>query len=110
MKFSKTSRQPFPAASLKLGGRSKRTHELTSSIVPRGTPFHRVVADYIVQPAIGAGDEEQSTIRLRSQPGIIKGQLPAWIDIIFRAASRRPVELINVAYVLVRGESAGRCK
>src|SRR4029077_7984963 len=25
------------------GGRSKRTHELTSSIVPRGTPFHRVV-------------------------------------------------------------------
>src|SRR5215831_14983234 len=24
-------------------GRSKRTHELTSSIVPRGTPFHRVV-------------------------------------------------------------------
>jgi Prolyl oligopeptidase, N-terminal beta-propeller domain len=25
------------------GGRSKRTHELTSSIVPRGTPFRRVV-------------------------------------------------------------------
>jgi YVTN family beta-propeller protein len=25
------------------GGRSKRTRELTSSIVPRGTPFHRVV-------------------------------------------------------------------
>src|SRR5271167_4022495 len=24
-------------------GRSKRTHELTSSIVPRGTPFHRWV-------------------------------------------------------------------
>ena len=24
-------------------GRSKRTYELTSSIVPRGTPFHRVV-------------------------------------------------------------------
>ena len=24
-------------------GRSKRTHELTSSIVPRGKPFHRVV-------------------------------------------------------------------
>src|SRR6516164_9199935 len=24
-------------------GRSKQTHELTSSIVPRGTPFHRVV-------------------------------------------------------------------
>jgi hypothetical protein len=65
------------------------------------------LADDIVQPAIGAGDEEQSTIRLRSQPGIIKGQLPAWIDIIFGAASRRPVELINVAYVLVRGEPAG---
>jgi hypothetical protein len=96
-----------PLEPSKLGGRSKRTDELTSSMVPRGTPFHRVVADYIVQPAIGAGDEEQSTIRLRSQPGIIKGQLPAWIDIIFRAASRRPVELINVAYVLVRGEPAG---
>jgi hypothetical protein len=26
-----------------VGGRSKRTCELTSSIVPRGTPFHRVV-------------------------------------------------------------------
>jgi hypothetical protein len=25
------------------GGRSKRTHELTSSIVPRGTSFHLVV-------------------------------------------------------------------
>jgi hypothetical protein len=25
------------------GGRSKRTYELTSSIVPRGTPFHRLV-------------------------------------------------------------------
>src|SRR5438067_13876051 len=24
-------------------GRSKRTYELTSSIVPRGTPFHRMV-------------------------------------------------------------------
>ena len=24
-------------------GRSKRTYELTSSIVPRGTPFHRLV-------------------------------------------------------------------
>jgi hypothetical protein len=33
--------------------------------------------------------------------------LPAWIDIIFGAASRRSVELIHVAYVLVRGEPAG---
>ena len=28
---------------VKLTARSKRTYELTSSIVPRGTPFHRVV-------------------------------------------------------------------
>ena len=36
------------------GGRSKRTHELTSSIVPRGTPFHRVVELEFAPVVIGS--------------------------------------------------------
>jgi hypothetical protein len=33
----------FQAALPSISGRSKRTYDLTSSIVPRGTSFHRAV-------------------------------------------------------------------
>src|SRR6266446_3418453 len=41
--------RPFPARRLHAGhGGSKRTNELTSSIVPRGTSFHRWVELYFL--------------------------------------------------------------
>src|SRR5450631_3271899 len=43
MGFENEVEQSFGRPYRQCGGRSKRTHELTSSIVPRGTSFHRWV-------------------------------------------------------------------
>jgi hypothetical protein len=47
-------------------GRSKRTCELTSSIVPRGTPFHRLVE--LEFPPIGFDPQRPSCCRSFSGP------------------------------------------
>lgn len=56
---------------------------------------------------VGARDEQQSAVRLRSESRIIEGQLLARVDIIFGAAARRAVELVDVADVLIGREPAG---
>src|SRR5665647_2680937 len=43
MGFEDEAEQSFGRPYRYTNGRSKRTYELTSSIVPRGTPFHRSV-------------------------------------------------------------------
>ena len=43
MGFEDEVEQSFGRPCRQFDGRSKRTSELTSSIVPRGTPFHRSV-------------------------------------------------------------------
>jgi hypothetical protein len=43
MGFEDEVEQSYGRPCRQSNGRSKRTHELTSSIVPRGTPFHRWV-------------------------------------------------------------------
>ena len=43
MGFEDEAEQSFGRRCRQSDGRSKRTHELTSSIVPRGTSFHRWV-------------------------------------------------------------------
>jgi hypothetical protein len=43
MGFEDEVEQSFPRPCRQTNGRSKRTYELTSSVVPRGTSFHRSV-------------------------------------------------------------------
>jgi hypothetical protein len=43
MRFENEAEQSFGRPYRQCNGRSKQTHELTSSIVPRGTSFHRWV-------------------------------------------------------------------
>src|ERR1700693_6083936 len=43
MGFENEAEQSFGRPYRQIDGRSKRTNELTSSIVPRGTSFHRLV-------------------------------------------------------------------
>src|SRR3974390_559482 len=43
MGFEDEAERSFGRSCRQADGRSKRTYELTSSIVPRGTPFHRLV-------------------------------------------------------------------
>jgi hypothetical protein len=43
MGFQDQAEQPLPRPCREMNGRPKRTYELTSSVVPRGTSFHRWV-------------------------------------------------------------------
>src|SRR3974377_837401 len=43
MGFEDEAERSFGRSCRQADGRSQRTYELTSSIVPRGTPFHRLV-------------------------------------------------------------------
>jgi hypothetical protein len=63
------------------------------------------LADEIVQPAIHACDEEQSAIRLRPQSRIVKRQLLARVDIRVRTTACGAVQLVNIAYILIRRET-----
>jgi hypothetical protein len=55
MGFENEVEQSFGRPYRLCNGRSKRTHELTSSIVPRGTSFHRSVelecSPIVIDPA-----------------------------------------------------------
>jgi hypothetical protein len=50
MGFEDEAEQSVERPCRQTNGRSKRPNELTSSIVPRGTPFHRSVELYLVSP------------------------------------------------------------
>jgi hypothetical protein len=85
MGFENEVEQSMPRPCRHTNGRSKRTCELTSSIVPRGTSFHRSVE--LEFPSIGFD--------------------PAWFSCCCRGLFPRPAELgaVNPDAVQDHGQS-----
>src|SRR5947207_3424126 len=65
MGFEDEAEQSYRRPCRQSNGRSKRTYELTSSIVPRGTSFHRLVElDFLLSRLILRGSHAAVTSRV----------------------------------------------
>jgi hypothetical protein len=67
----------------------------------------RPVAWLVVQPAVGARDEQRAARRLGAEAGVVEGELLSRVDPGTGPAAGRPVELVDVGAVLVRTQAAG---